>query len=357
MHSPALENNALGDPADRPVEVYLPPGYDDEPDRRYPSIYVLQGYLGRLGMWRAEFPWRQVYPDQIDRLFTAGLAALGREVGPLDDGVEPGVPPPCVVVLVDAWTAVGGSQYVDSAGTGRYGSYVCDDVVAWVDAHVRTIAAPGSRAVSGKSSGGFGAMILPMQRPDVFGALASHAGDSLYEYCYLPSFAAVVRALRRFDGSMPAYLAELAARPALTHPDDAELISTWGVSACFSADPDGTPVLPFDPVTGVLDESRWQRWLDLDPVRMVAHHTDALRGLRGIWVDAGTRDEYHLDVGGQAFLAALAGAGVTGQPSAGQPGAGPRLHSRFYEAGHANINHRYPQALAWLAGVLDQEAG
>lgn len=352
MYSPALEGNALGDPADRPIEVYLPPGYDDDPARRYPTVYVLQGYLGRLGMWHAEVPWRDVFPDQVDRLFTDGLAALGRQVGTLDDGVDPGVPPPCVVVLVDAWTSVGGSQYVDSPGTGRYGSYVCDDVIGWVDEHVRTIAAPASRAVTGKSSGGFGAMILPMQRPDVFGALASHAGDTLYEYCYLPSFSAVVRALRRFDHSVAGYLADLATRPALTQSDDAEVISTWGVAACFSADPDGTPVLPFDTATGVLDESRWQRWLDLDPVRMVPGHAEALRGLRGIWVDAGTRDDYHLDLGGQAFLAALAGIGV-----AGAPGAGPAMHSAFYEATHANINHRYPQALAWLASVLEPGTG
>ena len=348
LHARSLEGNALGDPVDRDIEVYLPPGYDDS-GRRYPCVYVLQGYLGAIDTWRAASPWRDTFPVQVDRLFTDGLASLGRQLGPLDDGVEPGVPPPCVVVLVDAWTSVGGSQYVDSPGTGRYGSYVCDDVVGWVDAHVRTVRAPGARAVTGKSSGGFGAMLLPMQRPDVFGALASHAGDSLYEYGYVASFAHVVRALRRFDGDVRAYLADLATRPALTHPDDAAVIEVWGVSACFSADADGTPVLPFDPRTGVLDQDRWGRWLALDPVRMVPGHAEALRGLRGIWLDAGTRDEYALDLGAEAFRAALARVGVDGSPG------GPRLHHRLFEAGHANINHRYPQALAWLASVLERE--
>ena len=51
----------------------------------------------------------------------------------------------------------------------------------FVDARWRTLADRESRAITGKSSGGFGAMITPMLRPDVFGALATHAGDTLYE--------------------------------------------------------------------------------------------------------------------------------------------------------------------------------
>ena len=93
-----------------------------------------------------------------------------------------------IVVYVDAWTALGGSQFVDSPGTGRYHTYVCDEVVAWVDAHYRTLADRAHRGVAGKSSGGFGAMITPMLRPDLFGGLASHAGDALYENCYQPFF-------------------------------------------------------------------------------------------------------------------------------------------------------------------------
>jgi len=72
-------------------------------------------------------------------------------------------------------------------------AYLCDEVVPWVDTRYRTIPDRESRAISGKSSGGFGAMITPMLRPDLFGALATHAGDTLYEHCYLPDFAAAVR--------------------------------------------------------------------------------------------------------------------------------------------------------------------
>jgi Putative esterase len=99
----------------------------------------------------------------------------------------------------DLGYAYGGSQFVDSPGTGRYHSYLCDEVVAYVDAGYRTIPDAAHRAIMGKSSGGFGAMITPMLRPDVFGALATHAGDSLYEYAYIPEFPAAVRHLRKYD--------------------------------------------------------------------------------------------------------------------------------------------------------------
>ena len=84
----------------------------------------------------------------------------------------------------------------------RYHSYLCDEVVPWVDARYRTLPDAAHRAIMGKSSGGFGAMITPMLRPDLFGALATHAGDALYEYCYMSEFAAAVRHLRRYDGDI-----------------------------------------------------------------------------------------------------------------------------------------------------------
>src|SRR3954447_5720903 len=141
IDSPSLRGNPLGDPHERPLWVYTPPGYDDEADRRYPSVYVLQGYTGHVAMWRNRTPYRQPFPETADAVFAAGAA------------------PPCIVVFVDAWTAYGGSQFVDSPGTGRYHTYLCDEIVPWVDANYRTLAAAAHRGVSGKSSGGFGAMV------------------------------------------------------------------------------------------------------------------------------------------------------------------------------------------------------
>ena len=197
------------------------------------------------------------------------------------------------------------------ARTGRYHSYLCDEIVPWVDAHYRTLPDVAHRAIMGKSSGGFGSMITPMLRPDLFGALATHAGDTLYEYSYLPDFSAAVRHLRRYDGDIWHWWRDFTSRVAFTKAEDSCLLAVLCVAACFSARPDGTVELPFDPVTGVLRPEVWQRWLDWDPVRMVRAHADAVRGLRAIWIDAGSRDEYNLDVGAAAFRAALRDVGVS----------------------------------------------
>ena len=275
IDSQALRGNPLGDPHERPLWVYAPPGYDEDGERRYPTIYVIQGLLGQVDMWRNRSAFRLNFPELVDRLFSAADA-----------------PPPCLVVFVDAWTSIGGSQFVDSPGTGDYHTYLCDEVVPFVDERYRTLAAPSHRGITGKSSGGYGAMITPMLRPDLFGALATHCGDALFEVCYLPGFRDTVRALRDdYDGSFEKFWADLRSRPAMHKESDGNLLNDWCMAACYSAEADGTVRLPYDTATGELIDEVWQRWLTFDPVRMVPDHADALRGLRGIYIDAGKRDE------------------------------------------------------------------
>jgi S-formylglutathione hydrolase FrmB len=319
--SELLRDNPLGDPFERPVLVYLPPGYDDEPSHRYPVIYIIMGYTGYVTMWWNRTPFRQPFIETADQVFATGSA------------------PPALLVYVDAWTKYGGSQYVDSAGTGKYHSYLCDEIVPWVDGRYRTLADRSHRAISGKSSGGFGAMITPMLRPDLFGAFATHAGDALYELCYLSEFGDTVRALRGYDGDIWRWWDDFRARTPFTNKADQGLIGMLGVAACFSADQDGTPQLPFDPRTGVLREDVWQRWLAWDPVRMAGKYGEALRSMRAIWIDAGDADDYYLDIGAQAFLDALRRAGVPDDV----------IRFEIFEGTHAAIDYRYPLAVAWLS--------
>jgi Putative esterase len=284
---------------------------------------VLQGYSGHVAMWRNRTPFRQPFPETADALFASGEA------------------PVCIVVYVDAWTAYGGSQFVDSPGTGRYHSYLCEEVVPWVDAHYRTAAAPAHRGVTGKSSGGFGALITPMLRPDLCGGLASHAGDTLYELAYMPGFAKVVRTLRDdYGGSFERFWEDFHSRPPMSKPSDMDIVIQYGVAACFSAEPDGTVLQPFEVSTGRLVDDVWQRWLDWDPVRMVERYADALRGLRAIYLDAGKRDEWYLDLGAESFRAELERIGVTD------------FYFELFEATHVGIDYRYPISLKYLAERL-----
>ncbi len=324
IDSQALRGNPLGNPATRPLWVYLPPGYDDEADRRYPSVYVIQGMTGQLDMWRNRSALRPNVIELVDGLFADG-----------------DTPPPCLVVFVDCWTSYGGSQFLDSPGTGRYHTYLCDEVVPFVDGAYRTLAGAAHRGIAGKSSGGYGAMVTPMLRPDLFGGLATHAGDALFEVCYQPEFAQCARALRdHYDGSYDRFWDDFRSRPAMSKPDDGALVNEWAMAACYSTDDDGTVRLPFDAATGRVLDDVWQRWLAWDPVRMVPRHGDAVRGLKAIWIDAGTRDEYHLDLGAEAFRRALADLGVSD------------VHFELFDAGHGAIEYRYPLALRHLAERL-----
>jgi Putative esterase len=319
--SEILRDNPLGDPYERPLLVYVPPGYDDDPGRRYPAVYVIQGYTGHLSMWRNRSPYRQPFPETADAVFARGEA------------------PPTLVVFVDAWTKYGGSQFVDSPGTGRYHSYLCDEIVPWVDAHYRTLAAAPHRAITGKSSGGFGAMITPMLRPDLFGALATHSGDALYEYSYIPEFAKATRHLRDYDGDIWRWWDDFQSRTSFTKPEDHDLLMLLGVSACFSANKDGSVDLPFEPDTGQLRPDVWQRWLDWDPIRMAPQYADALTAQRGIWIDAGTRDEWFLDLGATAFRETLRDLGVGDEV----------IQFELFDATHMGIDYRYPLSLSWLS--------
>jgi hypothetical protein len=114
------------------------------------------------------------------------------------------------------------------------------------------------------------------------------------------------------------------------------------MAACYSTDDDGTVRLPFDPRTGRLIPQIWQRWLRWDPVRMVQAHHEVLRNLRGIWIDAGRRDEYYLDLGAEAFRAELEGIGI-GEPV---------LRFELFDGTHGGLEWRYPEAIGWLAERL-----
>jgi S-formylglutathione hydrolase FrmB len=328
LDSEALTGNPLGDPHRRPVWVYTPPGYDDDPDLRYPAVYLIQGMTGQLDMWRNRKAFSPSVVEAIDAWFASSDATAA------------------IVVFVDAWTSYGGSQFLDSPGTGRYHTYLCEEVVPFVDGRYRTRAEAARRGIAGKSSGGYGAMVTPMLRPDLFGGLVTHAGDALFEACYLPEFPQAARALRdHYDGSFERFWEDFRSRPGRSRPGDAALVNEWAMAACYSTDADGTVRLPFDPSTGRLVPEIWERWLAWDPVRMAPARADALRGLRAIWIDAGMSDEYYLDLGAEAFRQELEALGI-GEPV---------VRFELFGGTHGGIEWRYPDAIGWLAERLSED--
>ena len=311
LESGALRCNPLGDPHERPLWVYTPPSYDGGP-----TVYVLQGFTGQLEMWRNRAAFRPTFLELLD---DADIDAR--------------------VVLIDAFTSVGGSQFVDSNGSGRYHTYICEEIVPFVDARYDS---NGFRGLAGKSSGGQGAAVTAMLRPDLFHGFASHAGGGVFEVSIRPFFRVAARRLRdAYGGSIERFLEELRTGPApLAHPDDLHLLLQWGFSAAYSADEDGTIRLPYDATTAQVIPELWQGWLDHDYPTLVPRHANALRGLRAIYIDAGTRDDWYLDLTAEWLRRELTELGVRD------------LRVELFEATHLAIEYRYPLGIRYLAERL-----
>ena len=324
VESELLAGNPLGDPVRRPLWVYRPPGIEHDHPRALPSVYVIQGFSGQLDMWTNRTAWDRHLIERLDAMFAASEC------------------PDAIVVLVDCWTTFGGSQFLDSPSTGPYQSYLCDEVVPFVDGRYPTAPERDRRGIAGKSSGGYGAMVVPMMRPDVFSALASHAGDALFECCYLPGFPEVVRLLRDdHESSYDVFFESLAAADPVSFAKHGKPLEMYGYAAAYSPDPErpGKALLPFDLRTGALVDDVWARWLELDPVRMAPAHAEALRSMRRIYLDAGRADEYNLDLGAQAFAGRLEALGVE--------------HTlELFDGKHGGLTYRYAPAIRELVQAL-----
>ena len=323
-----LADNPLGDAARRDVVVLLPPSYDAGAPRRFPLVILLAGFGGNG--WQLAFnraAWQTPLPVRLGEAMRAGRVHEA------------------IVVAPDCFTRYGGSQYVDSPATGRYQSYLCDELVPFVDGALRTIPRREARAVVGKSSGGYGALVLAMQRPDVVAAVGAHAGDGAFEISYLRELPHTVLALEK-RGGLGAFLRWFEQQP---HKGQQafEVMSHLCCAAAWSPSATGPYgfgegfELPVDLSTCALRPEVWARWLACDPVRMVdeARYRSALGRMAAVYLDAGIGDEFNLQLATRQLAAKLAGYGVA------------RTHEEF-EGGHFNTSHRYERSLAVVTAAL-----
>ena len=314
LDSSLLKGNPLGDPHVRTFPVYLPTGYG-EGDRRYPIIVALAGFTG-TGLNMPNFTvWGESLPEQLDDLIATGAC------------------PPAILVMPDCFTALGGSQYLNSTATGPYEDYLVTELIPFVDAQLRTD--PGRRGILGKSSGGYGALTLAMKHPEVFSAAACHSGDMYFEYGYLKDFPAAIDALNRAGGIAP-FLEKFAATR-----QKGPLIPALNIIAMAAAySPNGSDIdLPFALSTGELIPEVWDRWLAHDPVRLVDRHADALKRLKLLFIDAGEKDEFALHLGARILVERLKALNIP-------------HHYEEHDGGHFGINHRYKVSLEKVAQVL-----
>jgi len=316
IQSAQLVGNLLGDPSERDLFVYLPPGYEGS-DARYPTAYLLHAYgqtASQLVSPETDSPrWSPPLEDVLDPVF-------GRM------GV-----PAMIVVVPDGWSRWGCGQWVDSPVTGKFEQYVLHDVIPYVDATYRTIPAARSRGVFGFSSGGFGAWNLASRHPEVFGAMAVLSAD-----CYLDMTHKFIL-YKYLDSIWPA---------APSGPVEGNTWSdiVYDYSATYSPNPDNPPYhvdLPVSFPNGELVQEVWDRWLSFDPVVNVHKRLDSLRKLSGILLDVGVHDDYNLHWGHRLLSHYLTAAGI-------------RHEHRENPGNHGGRSReRWQVALEWLGQVLD----
>jgi S-formylglutathione hydrolase FrmB len=348
--SKVLAGNPLGDPHVRRLAVWLPPQYDESigrgRGRRFPVLYDLVGFTGS-GLahlnWR---PFDENVPERIARLVHERRMA------------------PAIVVFPDCFTSLGGNQYINSSAIGRYADYLTREIIPFVDREFRTLASRDHRGCFGKSSGGYGAIIHAMRYPESWGAIADHSGDANFNLCYLTDWPRTLNELDRYrarrrragrvdavrdarlaadgrdDGRVARFLDAMWGKEKLT---DAEMHAIMEIAMAASYDPDPRAPngfrLPFNLETGELLPQRWRRWLEHDPVMLVGRYAANLRSMRGIYIDCGWRDQYHLHYGARLLSKRLAEHRVA------------HVYEEFDDT-HSSIDYRMDVSLPFLTRAL-----
>jgi S-formylglutathione hydrolase FrmB len=352
--SRVLAGNPLGDPHVRKLGVWLPPGYDSGvtksrsagSGRRYPVLFDLVGFTGS-GLahlnWR---PFDENVPERVARLTADGRMG------------------PAIIVFPDCFTSMGGNQYVNSPAIGRYADHLTRELIPFIDREFRTLASRDHRGCFGKSSGGYGAIIHGMRYAQHWGAVADHSGDALFGFCYYTDWPRTLNELDRFrtpprtpgrvnvmrderraasghdDGRVRRFLAHVWSKDKL-NDGEAHALMNLAMAATYDAD-SRAPLgfrLPFNLETGELIAARWRAWLRHDPVNLVATYKANLRSLRGIYIDCGWRDQYHLHYGARVLSKRLTRHGI------------PHLYEEF-DDNHSSIDYRMDVSLPFLYRAL-----
>jgi S-formylglutathione hydrolase FrmB len=271
MHSAAIEGNLEGNSAERTVLVVTPPGYDENPGKRYPVVYFLHGYWAPVEAQQEGF--------RLDEAVQAAAEA-GNEL---------------IMVMPDGFSKLRGGFYSSSPTVGDYESFVAEDLVRWMDANYRTIAKRDARGLAGHSMGGYGTIRIAMKHPDIYSSIY------MMSACCLPPQPIDVATAQRVKAMTEADIAnaqfgELAALSTL---------ATW------SPDPAADSFLKVDTglrEDGTLDPLVNYRLAANSPLVLLPQYLSALNALEAMMIDIGDQD--FLLEGNRAFLAELDRFGV-----------------------------------------------
>jgi S-formylglutathione hydrolase FrmB len=276
--SRALKNNPLHDSVVRKVAVFLPSQY--ETNQPIPIVYYLPGYGSSSDKFIQESnKWRACTQEVAD------------EVAPV------------LFVVVDGRNRWGGSQYLNSPAQGNYADYVCDEIVARVEARYRIRRGTPRRIIAGHSSGGFGALRLAMSRPRLFDGVVALSPDSDFQYSHLP----LVKLPGVTNSALDEIRSYMAAEMKLPRPKNGDLIYALGLSAAYAPAGRGHPgqfEWLYD-AGGRFREEVWQRWMANDPLSIVQRTPGAFGVSQSIYLDGAAQDEFRANVGAQKIYEVL----------------------------------------------------
>ncbi|MCB1692835.1 MAG: hypothetical protein KDI19_08720 [Pseudomonadales bacterium] len=319
IKSSALEGNVLGDPAVRSVAIYLPPGYDKESEE-YPLFVDIVGFTGsgfaHVG-WKA---FGESVPQRIDRLVAEGK--MGK----------------VIVALPDCFTSLGGNQYINSATMGNWADFLTLEMIPAIESRYRVRAGRSSRALFGKSSGGYGAIAHGMLHAEHWGAIACHSGDMAFDWCYLGDLPKTVMHLARYNGRIEAFIDRLRGSKKIAGSDMHHLMML-AMAATYDPAPDAPYGirLPVTLDTCEVIAERWDNWLRFDPVRMIERKdvVENLASLQGIYIDCGASDQYNLVFGARQLTKRLDERGIS-------------HHYEEFDDNHSSVDYRMDVSLPWL---------
>jgi enterochelin esterase-like enzyme len=318
IESSVLKGNLLGDPTERLVDVYVPAGHDGK------GLPLLVDLVGFTAGGPAHTNWKNFgenVPERLDRLIASGMM------------------PPVVVALPDCFTKLGGNQYINSAGMGRWDDFLLQEAVPFVEKKFGC-GGKGHRGCFGKSSGGYGAMVQAMLHPDFWAAAASHSGDVGFELLFIPDFPRVLRALATADNSIQTWLEKFFAAQKVKDPD-VHILMFLAMAATY--DPDPTAYmgvrLPMTIDTCEIIPERWANFLKWDPLTLVEKHGAGLKKLKAFYIDCGDIDQYNLFYGSRRMHKRLTEMQV------------PHVYEEFPDD-HTAVDYRMDRSLPILAKAL-----
>lgn len=349
-HSKILAHNPLGDPHIRKLHVWLPAQYNADTKhrqgKRFPVLFDLVGFTGSGFSHTNWKNFNENVPERAARLIHE------KKMGPI------------IIVFPDCFTALGGNQYINSSAIGYYADYLTKELIPFIDREFRTLAAREHRGCFGKSSGGYGAIIHGMKYSKYWGAIADHSGDAYFDFVYHHDWPNTLNELAKHrknkrkagalnmlaeekganqgidDGRVRRFLETVWKKDKLS-PAEGHCIMNLCMAASYDPDPKAPNGfrLPFNLVTGERIEVRWREWLKHDPINLIERYKNNLRTMRGIYIDCGSRDQYHIHYGARILSKRLQQAGIK------------HTYEEFDDT-HSDIDYRMNFSLPFLYRAL-----